>query len=454
MKLGRSFLFALSLLVGVLNLQAQATVVLRCEMSNCGGSLALYTFDGFGFREEQRLSATGSVQVFEFKVATTTPRFYYVGSSAEETKPLILGGEEKQVVLKGNCSQMRLATLSGSKANQDYDAIKLKIESFNNRSGQLLRTFAYAENDTQRKSVQDQMAGIDTEKVSLLDSLRQANSFLYRVMALNTYLSFPNNNQGKYTSEIEYFANEFLKFPDFSDKGYDNLPWVYEALNTYAQTLAGVGLPDEQVETALNMVLKRIPAGSATQQLAYGGILAGLGQRKHESYNTFAQQFISIFEAKAPNAVADVKTALEKAMRLSVGTVAPDFSQNKPDGTALKLSSLRGKYVLIDFWASWCGPCRRENPNVVRLYNQYKDKGFEILGVSLDQARDRWLQAIEQDQLTWPHVSDLKGWANEVAKLYEVSSIPKTILLDPQGKIVAKDLRGPSLERMLAQLLD
>jgi len=208
------------------------------------------------------------------------------------------------------------------------------------------------------------------------------------------------------------------------------------------------------MDTLLTTLLGRFTPGSSAQQLAYGGILAGLGQRKHDAYPKFAQQFLSLYEKKAPEAAADVRSALEKAMRLSVGTEAPDFSQATPEGTDMKLSSLRGKYVLIDFWASWCGPCRRENPNVVRLYNQYKEKGFEILGVSLDQSRDRWLQAIEADQLTWSHVSDLKGWGNEVAKMYEISSIPKTILLDPQGKIIAKDLRGPSLERMLAQLFN
>ena len=120
----------------------------------------------------------------------------------------------------------------------------------------------------------------------------------------------------------------------------------------------------------------------------------------------------------------------------------------------MSLSDLRGKIVLVDFWASWCGPCRRENPNVVRMYNKYKDKGFDILGVSLDKTQDRWLQAIEQDGLEWHHVSDLKGWSNEVAQAYGVRSIPHTILLDQEGRIIARNLRGQALEEKLEELFD
>ena len=168
----------------------------------------------------------------------------------------------------------------------------------------------------------------------------------------------------------------------------------------------------------------------------------------------YAQRFIKTFAEKSPKAVAAVQEDLNRAMRLITGAVAPDFAQVTPEGKSLKLSDLRGKYILIDFWASWCGPCRQENPNVVRMYEQYKDKGFDILSVSLDSARDRWLQAIEADKLSWKHVSDLKGWSNEVAQMYEVSGIPKTFLIDPQGKIIATDLRGPSLEAKLKELFN
>ena len=138
-----------------------------------------------------------------------------------------------------------------------------------------------------------------------------------------------------------------------------------------------------------------------------------------------------------------------------VGKIAPDFSQPDTLGRMVKLSDFRGKYVLVDFWASWCGPCRAENPNVVKAYNEYKDKGFTVLGVSLDQPgkRDAWLSAIQHDGLAWTQVSDLKFWNNAVVLLYNISAIPVNLLLDPQGKIVAKNLHGEALRSKLNEVL-
>lgn len=137
----------------------------------------------------------------------------------------------------------------------------------------------------------------------------------------------------------------------------------------------------------------------------------------------------------------------------AIGSLAPDLAFQNPDGKILKLSDLKGKYVLLDFWASWCGPCRRENPHVVKEYEKYKDKGFEVFSVSLDRDKNSWIAAIQKDNLKWPnHVSDLKYWSSDAAKIYGVNSIPATFLIDKDGKIIAKNLRGAELSKALLQI--
>lgn len=144
---------------------------------------------------------------------------------------------------------------------------------------------------------------------------------------------------------------------------------------------------------------------------------------------------------------------ITEAKKNAIGTMLADFTESDTAGRPVSLSSLRGKFVLVDFWASWCGPCRQENPNVVQAYNKYKNKNFTVLGVSLDKAKPAWIDAITIDNLTWTHVSDLLGWANAAAQQYQIYSIPQNFLIDPEGKIVGKNLRGAALDRKLAKVL-
>ena len=136
-----------------------------------------------------------------------------------------------------------------------------------------------------------------------------------------------------------------------------------------------------------------------------------------------------------------------------VGSIAPDFTMADTSGKPFTLSQLKGKYVLVDFWASWCGPCRGENPNLVAAYNKFKDKNFTVLGVSLDDNKEKWLQAIKTDKLAWKQVSDLKGWENATVSMYGYDGIPYNVLIDPSGKIIATSLREAALQATLAKVL-
>lgn len=152
--------------------------------------------------------------------------------------------------------------------------------------------------------------------------------------------------------------------------------------------------------------------------------------------------------------VSQFKEEAKKLKRLAVGQPAPEIESFTPNNKAVKLSDFRGQYVLVDFWASWCAPCRQENPNIVKQYHIYKDKGFTVLGVSLDNNPGSWMRAIESDQLEWTQVSDLQAWSSDLVEDYSIKAIPTSYLLDPDGKILAKNLRGKALAEFLAKILN
>ena len=205
--------------------------------------------------------------------------------------------------------------------------------------------------------------------------------------------------------------------------------------------------PTSFVEGAVYLLSK--PAkGSELKQLYYMAIIKLFIEVQLEQENVFRKQMAA--EYPDNQRVKSFLASLPK-LGLQIGDKAPDIFLPDTSANFMKLSSLKGKVVLLDFWASWCGPCRRENPNVVRLYEKYKDKGLVILSVSLDENKQNWINAIKKDRLSWLHVSDLRGWKSIAAASYGVQSIPQMYVIDKDGNIIAKNLRGAELDRFFEQ---
>ena len=276
------------------------------------------------------------------------------------------------------------------------------------------------------------------------------------VIELNHADSFGNFKVKGSGSDLDYRKLDLAAQPY-----YEKLQSIYDEYNSFRlkNDIPNVNLKTAELMALEKEMKEKVFLGFSRDNAQSPVALFSLEQYVGEDPDLNASLVEPVFN-QLPEKVrlsaegVELKNRIDQAKITGIGSEAMDFTQNDTSGNPISLSSFRGKYVLLDFWASWCGPCRAENPNVVRVYEKYRQKGFAILGVSLDKPNDKskWLKAIHDDRLNWTQVSDLQYWNNAAARQYGVQSIPQNFLLDPQGRIISKNLRGDDLERKLAEI--
>lgn len=422
-------------------------------------TMRLYAWTGIQVEEIAKTAANKGKNGFEFQFNLKNISFgnYYLGRLVNNTmsdlRPVILGLEDKLNV-KSSCEAMQQMTFVDSKLNAAFEQMIDSVKIQGNEFVTLLS--AYQQNNgskDKQAEIARGLADVDFRRKDLYNKLKKTQPELVAILALYTYQSYQNNRKDPQQTEGTYIGENYFQFADLSDTTYARSAFFYEAVKGYATNLTQVQLSTEQIQAYLDALLAKVGEKNPHYRPALLASAFGVMANNKKLFLRYAEQYQKMYKGQnqildnfLDQQIAQLKSSTE------IGDEAPDFSAATPDGASKSLKSLRGKVVLVDFWASWCGPCRRENPNVVAVYNKYQSKGFDVLGVSLDTDGSKWKNAIEQDKLTWHHISDLAGWKSAPAQLYKVTGIPNTLLLDRNGIIIAKNLRGQALEDKLKEI--
>ncbi|GIV24151.1 MAG: AhpC/TSA family protein [Bacteroidia bacterium] len=393
---------------------------------------SVYLFKWSAGTWEKAASAPISEGKFSFK-GKITPGIYLWGFSAQEGDLVWLSEKEKPFV-RGQVSELF----------QKYTYEQSPTNAFLYRFRREITTAYQAMNSPTAEARAMAQKQID----SLLQTAEKSEYPPGRVYAVLFRSPTLSPAEDKPASVWQKLITAFWEKLPWDLPYVAQLPETFTRFQAFWQNALAL-LPEDSLHTYAQAWIQGLPPG--IRPSAWMALLdAAQRFQRSETMLMAAEAFLKVAPADPRKPQIEQFLAAEGTLRK--GQLAPDIALPDPEGQVRRLSDLRGKWVLIDFWASWCRPCRMENPNVVRLYQKYHPKGFEIFGVSLDYNKEAWLQAIQKDQLTWTHVSDLKGWQSAGAQTYRVSGIPFTVLVDPEGRIAAKGLRGPSLEQRLKEI--
>ena len=415
-------------------------VVLNVKLDNIDNNRPVFLYSQYGPGSVKIDSTTSRNGRFTFEYPDGLPRgFYKIGISENKTIRLILGKESFSI--EGDLNQPLSVSHGSSVENtlfQEFAGFNRRLQASNKeiiQKAQQLRNSGG--NQQELINLQGQLDALKQEQTALYQKIADENPDLFIGKIIKTFIPRPD------LKKETFFSSEEL-----SDLAFTRGDMLLGKIYQYYRNFVKGGVEDWLA--AADHLVEKTKAGSAHREVVYLSLvnlfIKGAPDNLWDVLDKYGREY--------PGSQHYTKlVSMLPPPALRVGDQAPDIVLPDPHGAMQKLSALKGNYVLVDFWASWCGPCRRENPNVVRAYHKFKEYGFKVLGVSLDQNKEKWLAAIEKDQLEWGHISDLRGWKNKGAITYQVTSIPASFLVDPQGIIIAKDLRGPVLNATLEKLL-
>lgn len=383
---------------------------------------------------------------FQFDKKKILPRgLYRIGFSKDSSAAIIAGEEdfEIQSSLPGFQKNLKIQNSVDNELFGQYNSLS---KSFAIEVGLLQKQ--YEQIATLAESNPNEFNKVINSIRARYDSLNKAKNKKLLEIQKKAPLSFVAKIALSSINSDTTNAKNYFNKTDLSDIEMTRGDMLSNKIKTYFQLYVQ---PEEQaLASNVNNLLLKLPYGSPNREVAFMTMLLIFNQFQMALNKQLKIQYRS--EYPQSKYVKELWPMLRPEIP-DVGDIAPNITMADTLGKLISLESLRGKVVLIDFWASWCGPCRMENPNLVRAYQKFKSKDFTVFSVSLDNKKENWLAAINKDNLTWTHVSELKGWETSAARLYQVTGIPATYLLDKEGKIVARNLRGPALEEMLEKLL-